>query len=218
MNLKLRRTFAASAASLVVLAGAACSNETDGKASPNKTSASSESSESSESGSESAESSESETSESDAPAGSETSSDGAFTFSFPAGYADASGQISVASAVASAYDTAGATFPTTIIVTKESLQGYTLEEMADAVVSQLEQQFSTTAELSEDFPLDTIDGEQVIAYTTDAYDQGGQTIASAIALTEHDGTAYAFIVNTLDDQQSAAGKSLIEFIESVQWA
>ena len=225
MTLTLRRTLAASAASLIVLAGAACSNETDGEGSPagsSSTSASPESeSESSESETSESETSESESSESessDAPAGSETSSDGVFTYSLPAGYADASGQIDVPSAVASAYDQSGTSFPTTIVVTKESSQGLSLQEMADAVVSQLESAFNTTAEEAGDFPLDSVDGEELIAYTTGAYDQGGQSIASAIVLTEHDGTAYAFIVNTLAGEESEAGTKLLEFIETVQWA
>ena len=221
MNLKFRRTFAASAASLIVLAGAACSNETKGEGSPSSSSSASESSasESSESSeSKSSESSESsESSDSDAPAGSETSSDGAFTFSYPAGYADASDQLSVSSAVASAYDEAGGDTPTTIVVTKESSQGLSLEEMADAVTGQLEKQFSTTVDQADGFPVDSVDGEDLIAFTTGDYEQGGQTIASAIVLSEHDGEAYAFIVNTQADQKSDAGDKLVEFVETVQW-
>lgn len=218
MNLKFRRTFAASAASLIVLAGAACSNETEGEGSPASSStSSSESSESSESKSSESKSSESESSQSDAPAGSETSSDGVFTFSFPAGYADASDQLNVSSAVASAYDESGSTFPTTIVVTKESSQGLSLEEMADAVIGQLESSFDTTAEKADDFPLDSVDGEELLAFTTGTYEQAGQQIASAIVLTEHDGTAYAFIVNTKAGEEGTAGQKLIEFVETVQW-
>lgn len=222
MNFTLRRTFAASAASLIVLAGAACSNETDGEGSPSSnTSTSEESSQSSESETSESKSSESETSESsesDAPAGSETSSDGAFTYSFPEGYEDASSQLNVSSAVASAYDSSGTTFPTTIVVTKEPTQGLNLEEMADAVIGQIESSFSTTAEQADDFPLDSVDGEDLLAFTTGEYEQGGQTIASAIVLTEHDDTAYAFIVNTLAESTSEAGQKLVEFVETVQWA
>lgn len=213
MNLNLRRTLAVSVASLVVLAGAACSKETAGKASISSSNAS-ESAETSET----EESSESSESKSDGPAGSQTSSDGTFTFEFPAGYADASGQLSVPSAVASAYDESGTTFPTTIVVTKEALKGYSLEEMAEAVTTQLEKNFSTTAEKADDFPLESIDGEEAIAYTTGDYEQGGQTIVSAIVLTQHEDDAYAFIVNTLTGEESAAGNALIDFIESVQWS
>lgn len=219
MNLTFRRTFAASAASLIVLAAAACSDETDGEGSPGGSSTTSESTDSGGSSPES-ESSESESTDSggSTPAGSQTSSDGAFTFEFPEGYEDGTGQVSVPSAVASAYDTSGSEFPTTIVVTKESLKGHSLEEMADAVVGQLETQFDTTATEAKDFPLSDIDGEDAIAYTTDAYDQGGQTLASAIVLTQHDGNAYGFILNTLDGQQGPASEKFVELVETVAWA
>lgn len=218
MNLNLRRTFAASAASALILTGAACSSETEGEASPSSTTTSQET-ETSDSSPTSETEEPTETSEPSGPAGELTSSDDAFSFDPPTGYADAMGSISVASAVAAVYDEGDTgTFPTTIVVTTEPSQGLDLQTMADAIAGQVETGFNTTLTEADGFPLDSVDGEDLLAFTTGDYEQGGQTLTSAIVITMHEETTYAFIANTVPDSASGAGSALIELIESVQWA
>ncbi|WP_153504237.1 hypothetical protein [Cumulibacter manganitolerans] len=146
-----------------------------------------------------------------------TSSDGAFTFSLPSGYQDAIDLVDVPSAVAAAYDPASdSSFQTTIVVTTEPAKGTPIDQIVtngrDSVESSLQ---TTTEDLTPS--MSSIDGEKVAGYSTGEYDKGGVTLRSAVIVTVHDDTAYAFIVNVQSDKTSEGGNALSDLIGSVSW-
>lgn len=230
MTVTLRRTAAAAATVALMLTGAACSNDTEGDASPaeksttqsdeSDTSASDDSETTESDASESDDASESSASDdsgSDKPAGSVEASDGSFSFNPPPGYQDALDQITVPGAIAGVIDPASdTTFPTHIVVNSEKASG-SLDDVVAKVRDQIEQKFGTTTE--EGTPnLDSVDGEDFRAWTTGAYKDGAQDVASAQIATEHDGKFYYFTVNTLPANRSAAGDALLAMVESVKWS
>lgn len=210
----------------MLLAAAACSNETEGEGSPasateTSSQASDESSESDESESSTSESDESDTSsDSDKPEGSEEATDGSFTFEFPAGFEDAQGQVNVPGAILAVYDPASdSSFPTHIVATAIT-SGGTIEQAAEEVRKEIETKFSTTTtdEGPDESALPDIDGEEYTVWTTGDYKDGDQDVASAQIVTKHDGTFYFITVNTLPGNKSTAGQSLVELANTIKWS
>ncbi|WP_106850426.1 hypothetical protein [Blastococcus sp. Marseille-P5729] len=222
MTSTIRRTVATAAASIVLLAAAACSNETEGEGSPasqTKTSAA-ETSESDESDTSESESDESDTSESDAPGGSEEATDGSFSYELPPGFEDAQGEINVPGAILTVADLdSDPSFPTNIVVTSGTSSG-TIEQAAEEVRKEIESKFSTTtsADGPDESILPDIDGEEYTTWTTGDYKDGDQDVASAQIVTKHDGTFYFITVNTLPSNKSDAGSSLVELAKTIKWS
>lgn len=145
------------------------------------------------------------------------SSDDAFTYQLPKGYEEALDKIDTSGAVAAAYaPDSDKDFATTIVITSEPAKGTPLDEIVqngrDAVESSLD---TTTDSLTPS--MSDIDGEDVAAYATGDYDKNGVTLRSAIVVTVHNDTAYAFIVNVKSDKTSDGGDALFELINSVTW-
>lgn len=199
----------------VLLTAAACSKETEGKASPSGT-AESSTSESSSDESSSDKSSSGKSSSGSAPAGTIEASDGSLYFTAPAGYEDALDKLNTAGALAAVYDPASdATLPTHIVVSSETTSA-SLDDLVKAAQDQVEKKFNTTVTTSNP-PVSEVDGEELKAWTTEAYKDGADDVATAQILTKHDGKAYYFTVNTAPANVKAAGAALIELVESVTW-
>lgn len=219
MTQTLRRCAAAALATALVLTGAACSKDTKGTASPasNGDSSSTSSNNSDDSESSSSESSSSSSSKSDKPAGSLSAKDDSFTFDAPSGYEDAIDKVSVAGALAAVMDPASDTaFPTHIVVNSESSSA-SLDTVLSTVRDQFEKKYSATTKESTP-PIDSIDGEDFRAWTTEPYKDGAQDVASAQIITKHDGTIYYLTVNTLPANRSTAGDALVDLAESMKWS
>lgn len=207
------RALTAFAAAALTLSVAACSSETEGTAEPASTTTSSAVSSSA---SEPSESSESSSPSEPAPAGSTTASDGSFTYELPDGYTDGTGQMP--NAIVAVYDASVPALPTTILVTPMPSDGMTLQEMAEEGASQIESNIGAAVSIVDGFPLSDIDGEELLAFTTDEYETQGHTVASAGVLTERDGTMYVFTVNTKAELKADAAVALEDLVASVQWA
>lgn len=207
------RALTAFAAAALTLSVAACSSETEGAAEPASTTTSSAASTSA---SEPSESPASSSPSDPAPAGSMTASDGSFTWELPNGYTDGTDQMP--NTIAAAYDANVANLPTSILVTPMPSDGMTLQEMAEEGASQIESDIGAAVTIVDGFPLSDVDGEDLLAFTTEEYETQGHTVASAGVLTEHDGMVYVFTVNTKAELKSEAADALVELVASVQWA
>lgn len=82
-----------------------------------------------------------------------------------------------------------------------------LDELVEAVASQLETAYGAVAAPDPNFPVQSIDGTDVVAYTTNDYQQAGFTISAVLVVAEHDGSAYAFVANTLAEETSSPRRS-----------
>lgn len=152
-------------------------------------------------------------------AGGVSATDGSFSYALPAGYQDATGQVSGdAQYVAEMYDpNSDAGFPTTLVVTKDPAGGKALKDVVSATRKAIESTLSTT---TEDLTpsMSSIDGEDLMAFSTGDYDKNGFTLQSAVVITIHDDTAYAFIVNVRSGKTAAGGDALASLINSVKWS
>lgn len=149
--------------------------------------------------------------------GSQEASDGSFTYEYPSGFEDATGQTSTSGAVVELYSPdSDPKFPTTIITTTEPAGGASLDEVVDNFTSMIEGQLNTTVE--DVSAVSEVDGEEAVSMQTGEYEKSGVTLRSGAVLVIHDDTVYGFVVNAESSNLTDGGNSLVELTDSVAWS
>lgn len=147
------------------------------------------------------------------------SSDGSFSATIPAGYADGKDVVSqLDGMVLSLYDTAtgGEELPTHIIVASADDDGTSLSDAVAQVISGFESTYSTSTQESE-IEVTSIDGEPAQGWQSGDYQDGATAVNSTQFTVVHDGKFYFFTVNSSPEHTQAARAALEQLMQSTVW-
>lgn len=148
------------------------------------------------------------------------SSDGAFSTTVPAGYADGDGVVTqIDGMVLSLYDTAteDEVMPTHIIIASADDDGTAVADAVAQIQGEFEKSFDATTQASQ-IDVDEIDSEPTQGWQSDDYKDGDIDVNSTQFAVIHDGTYYFFTVNSLPEHTADARAALEHILKNTTWS